>query len=427
MSALLQRLRSKLDTELGRHLFDIVDTRAVGTELTPTERTRLRKTVEDLARRALPRSERKRMSLEQRQRVVDTILSEQLGMGPLQPLLDDPSVSQIMVNGPSTILVERQGRLEPTDVRFKDHHALMAVVERVLSAVGRSVSLAEPYADARLLDGSRIHVMIAPVDLNGPHVTIRKLARRLLSIEELVRLGSISAQAARFLQACVHGRLNLLISGPSSSGKTVMLNALAEAIPRTERVVIIEDPAELHVPGHHVVRLEARPPNVEGRGEITARQLLKNALHVSPDRILIGEVRGNEALDLLQALHTGHDGSMTTLHANDPRDALDRLVVLALLAAGQLSSSVVERQVFSAIDLVVHLERFGDGRRQITQISEVVHDQAAGEVVDLFAMPVREDRAASVLHPTGVRPAFLARLARRGAYVPDDVFASRRA
>lgn len=422
-NAILRKLKAKLDAELSRHLFDIIDTRSLGTEVTPTEKERLRRKVEKLATRTFRTSWRRRLSPAQRDQVVNALVDQRLGLGPLEPLLNDPSVSEIMVNGPSEIFVERQGRLERTGLRFRDREELMTVIEKALASVGRRVSEAEPYVDARLADGSRMNVAIEPVALEGPCVTIRKFFRELLSVDQLIRLGSISAQATEFLKQCVRGRLNLIISGPAASGKTTLMNALAMAIPPDERIVVVEETAELQLPQHHLTRLETKPASVEGRAEVTIRHLLRNALHMRPDRILLGEVRGEEALDMLQAMTTGHDGSMTTLHANAPLDVLDRIATWALMSRLDLSSEAVERQVRSAIDLIVHLERFGDGSRRVTHVSEVRKDHAETPLLDLFVLMSHGPEAFSLL-PTGARSAFHERLARRGVDIPDHLFAS---
>jgi len=422
--AVYRRLKTKLDTEMNRHLLDVLDTRTVTADVTPAEKALVRRTVEQVAAKNLKDVWLRRFTPEQRQDVVNTIVEAQLGSGPLELLLHDPSVSEIMVNGPSEIFVERHGRLERTTLKFHDRDELMGVVERMLSSVGRWVSVAEPYIDARLANGYRLNVTVWPIALNGPCVTIRKFSRELLSIDRLIRVGTLTAQVAEFLQQCVRGGLNFVISGPAASGKTTMMNALAHAIPLEERLVVIEDTAELQLPDRHVTRLETRPPNIEGRGEVTMRHLLKNALHMRPDRILLGEVRGEEALDMLQAMTTGHDGSMTTVHATTAHDVIDRLTTMALMSGLGLSLEAVERQARSAIHLIVHLDRFGDGSRRVTRVTEVGKERAKAPFIDLFTIPSHDGEGWGSLQPTGSRPGFIELLQQRGVQIRGPLFAS---
>jgi pilus assembly protein CpaF len=300
------------------------------------------------------------------------------GLGPLEPLLADPAVDEVMVNGPGEVYVERRGRIEPTGVRFGSEPELMHAIERILAPLGRRVDEASPLCDARLADGSRVNVVIPPLSLSGPCLTIRRFRRAGLSLDELVRNGTVAADVAGLLERCVAARASILISGGTGSGKTTTLNALSGAIPPGERIVTIEDAAELRLRQPHVVRLEARPPSLEGRGEVTIRALVANALRMRPDRIVVGEVRGGEALDLLQALNTGHDGSLSTVHANSPEDALRRLETLALMAGLGLPHAAVREQVAGAVDVVVHQARRRDGARRIEGVVEVV--RAAGGV-----------------------------------------------
>jgi len=298
------------------------------------------------------------------------------GLGPLEPLLADPGVDEVMVNGPAAVYVERAGRIERTEVRFGDDGELMHAVERILAPLGRRVDEASPLCDARLPDGSRVNVVIPPLSLDGPCLTIRRFRRRGFSLRDLVAGATLPPALAEFLALCVAARATILVSGGTGSGKTTTLNALSGAIPGEERIVTIEDAAELRLRQRHVIRLEARPPNLEGRGEVTIRQLVRNALRMRPDRIVVGEVRGGEALDMLQALNTGHDGSLTTVHANSPADALRRVETLALMAGVGLPHAAVREQVASAVDVVVHQARRGDGSRAIESVTEVV--RAAG-------------------------------------------------
>src|SRR3954454_12114965 len=300
------------------------------------------------------------------------------GLGPLEPLLSDPRVDEVMVNGPGEVWVERAGRIEPTAVTFGSESELLHSIERILAPLGRRVDEASPLCDARLLDGSRVNVVIAPLALGGPCLTIRRFRRHGFSLDDLVRNGTLAAPLAEFLADRVRACASILVSGGTGSGKTTTLNALSGAIPEGERIVTIEDAAELRLRQRHVVRLESRPANVEGRGEVTIRQLVRNALRMRPDRIVVGEVRGAEALDMLQALNTGHEGSLTTVHANSPEDALRRLETLALMAGVGLPHSAVREQVASAIDLVAHQARAPDGSRRVEAVAEVVRVAGAG-------------------------------------------------
>jgi pilus assembly protein CpaF len=306
------------------------------------------------------------------------------GLGPLEPLLADPAVDEVMVNGPSSVYVERAGRIERTAVRFADEGELMHAVERILAPLGRRVDEASPLCDARLPDGSRVNVVIPPLSLDGPCLTIRRFRRRGFSLRDLVANGTLPPTLAELLALCVAARATILVSGGTGSGKTTTLNALSGAIPGEERIVTIEDAAELRLRQRHVLRLEARPPNLEGRGEVTIRQLVRNALRMRPDRIVVGEVRGAEALDMLQALNTGHDGSLTTVHANSPADALRRVETLALMAGLGLPHTAVREQVASAVDVVVHQARRADGSRAVESMSEVVRAAGGTGVRDIY-------------------------------------------
>src|SRR3954467_15971568 len=306
------------------------------------------------------------------------------GLGPLEPLLSDPRVDEVMVNGPGEVWVERAGRIEPTSVRFASEAELMHSIERILAPLGRRVDEASPLCDARLADGSRVNVVIPPLALGGPCLTIRRFRRHGFSLQDLVAGGTLSAPLGAFLEACVRARATVLVSGGTGSGKTTTLNAMSGAIPDGERIVTIEDAAELRLRQRHVVRLEARPANVEGRGEVTIRTLVANALRMRPDRIVVGEVRGAEALDMLQALNTGHEGSLTTVHANSPADALRRVETLALMAGVGLPHAAISEQVASALDLVVHQARLGDGSRRVESICEVVRVAAGAGTRELY-------------------------------------------
>ena len=320
-----------------------------------------------------------------RGRIVSELKDEMLGLGPIETLLKDPSVTEIMVNGPKKVFVERMGRLQLTDVQFHDDNHVMNIVERILSPLGRHIDESVPLVDARLADGSRVNIIIPPLSLIGPCITIRKFATKALSVDNLIAFGSMDRKMADFIKACIKARVNILVSGGTGSGKTTTLNILSSFIPETERIVTIEDAAELRLQQEHVVTLEARPANIEGSGEITIRDLVKNALRMRPDRIIVGEVRGGEALDMLQAMNTGHDGSLTTAHANSPRDVLSRLETMVLMAGFEMPIRAIREQVSSAIDLIVHQSRMKDGSRKITHITEVQHME--GDIIttqDLF-------------------------------------------
>jgi pilus assembly protein CpaF len=320
----------------------------------------------------------KPLELHQQEKLVERVLSSALGLGPLEPLLADSSIEEIMVNGAGAVLIEREGKIETTGVAFESEQALMHVIERVLSPLGRRIDEASPLVDARLSDGSRVNCVIPPLSLDGPILTIRRFRSRGFSIGELVASGTLTADLERFLTACVRSRLNVIVSGGTGSGKTTLLNVLSSLINGTERIITIEDAAELRLRQEHVVRLESRPPNLDGEGEVPIRVLVRNALRMRPDRIIVGEVRGPEALDMLQALNTGHDGSMTTVHANSAPDAIRRIETLALMAGIALPHSAVRGQIASALDLVIHLERNRDGARRVTGVAEIV--RVAGEI-----------------------------------------------
>ena len=361
-----------------------------------------------------------------RLRLQDAVLAEIVGYGPIQDLLHDDGVSEIMVNGPDQVWVEREGKLYLTDITFADADHVTRVIQRIISPLGRHCDEASPMVDARLPDGSRVNAIIPPLSLVGPVLTVRKFRRVPLSPDELLRNGSITLEALQFLRACVRGRLNVIVSGGSGSGKTTLLNALSSYVSTRERIVTIEDAAELRLQQMHVITLEARPPNVEGQGEISMRDLLRNALRMRPDRIVIGECRGPEALDMLQAMNTGHDGSLTTVHSNGPRDALARVETMVLMSGADLPLRAIREQVAAAIDLVVYIERMQDGTRRITQISEVRGYE--GDLItmqDIFVF-TREgfdgQRVMGALRPTGIRPTFGEQLQARGIELPQTWF-----
>ena len=367
------------------------------------------------------------LSRDDRERLSKEIADDILGYGPLERLLTDDSITEIMVNGPGDIWIERQGRLYETTVRFNDDSHLRRIINKMVAQVGRRVDESSPMVDARLPDGSRVNVIIPPLSLSGPLVTIRKFSKKRLTVDDMVNLGAVSAEAVEFLQLCVRAELNILISGGTGSGKTTLLNALSAAIPESERIVTIEDAAELQLHQEHVLRLEARPKNIEGEGEISIRELVRNSLRMRPDRIIVGEVRGAEALDMLQAMNTGHDGSMSTAHANSPRDALHRIETMVLMAGFDLPVRAIRQQVSSALDLIVHLDRFEDGSRRISHITEV--QRMESDVItlqDLFEFKldsIAADRTITGgVQPTGLRPMFLAKFQKHGFELPAHIF-----
>jgi pilus assembly protein CpaF len=343
-----------------------------------------------------------------RETVVRAVVDDLLGLGPLEPLMQDPTVTEIMVNGPRQVYVERGGRLHPVPVTFRDAGHLLRIIERIIAPLGRRLDEASPMVDARLPDGSRVNAVIPPLAVDGPYLTIRKFAREVATAEDLLRRGTLTPEALAFLAACVRARVNIVVSGGTGTGKTTLLNVLSSFIPPDERIVTIEDPCELQLHQPHVVRLETRPPNSEGQGEITQRHLVKNALRMRPDRIIVGEARGAEAFDMLQAMNTGHEGSMTTVHANSPRDALARLENMVLMAGFDLPVRAVREQVASAVHLIVHLARESSGRRRVTHLTAV--EGMEGDRIttqDVFLLQEGE------LRPTGVRPHRLAQAMER--------------
>jgi pilus assembly protein CpaF len=374
-----------------------------------------------LAKESLP------LNHHEREALVKQILDEIFGLGPLEPLLKDPEVSDILVNTYQQVIIERGGRLHSTDVRFNDDKHLLQVIDRIVSAVGRRIDESSPMVDARLADGSRVNAIIPPLAIDGPHLSIRKFKRDALSGEDLLRVGSLTPGMLELLQGIVKARLNVLISGGTGAGKTTLLNMLSSYIPHDERIVTIEDSAELQLRQPHVVRLETRPANIEGHGEVPQRLLLINALRMRPDRVVVGEVRGGEAIDMLQAMNTGHDGSITTLHANSPRDALGRLETMISMADLNLPEKAMRQQIASAIDVIIQVSRLSDGRRKLVSISELVGME--GEIItmqEIFTFQ-REgvDEEGTVIgqhRPTGIRPKFTDRLRSHGVRLPATLF-----
>ncbi len=355
------------------------------------------------------------------------VLDELLGYGPIQPLLEDPEITEIMVNGYRQIFIEKQGKLIKTNITFENDDHVLRIIDRVITPLGRRIDADSPTVDARLPDGSRVNAVIPPVAIDGPSITIRKFSTDRLGLKELIRLESITESMVEFLRACVIARLNIIISGGTGSGKTTLLNSLSSLIPEGERIVTIEDAAELQLRQEHVVRMETRLPGVDGRGLVTTRDLVRNALRMRPDRIIVGEVRGGEALDMLQAMNTGHDGSLTTLHANSPRDALSRLETLTLMSGMDIPIRVIREQVASAIDLILQVSRLRDGTRKVTAITEVAGMEGDTIVLtDIFIfdqVSVSQDgEVQGELKPTGIRPMFTERLKVAGFSLKPEVF-----
>jgi pilus assembly protein CpaF len=381
---------------------------------------------------ALLAEEKRILSLTQTDRLIDDVLDELLGLGPLEPLLKDETVNDILINTHSTVYVERRGKLEKTDVHFQDNRHLIRIINKIVAAVGRRIDESQPMVDARLADGSRINAIIPPLAVDGPLVSIRKFAAVPIHTEKLIELGTITREMAQTLEAVVKTRRNVLISGGTGSGKTTLLNALSAYIDHDERIVTIEDSAELQLQQPHVGRLETRPANIEGRGEVPQRELVRNALRMRPDRIIVGEVRAGEAFDMLQAMNTGHDGSMTTVHANSPRDALSRIEQMIGMAGLEISPRSIRQQIASAIHLIVQAERMEDGRRRLVSITEVVGME--GDVISIqeifrFRRIGRSEdgrEVSGVFETTGVRPRFLDYVAARGLDMPMMQFAAGR-
>jgi pilus assembly protein CpaF len=367
------------------------------------------------------------MSLQERERLALEVLDEVFGLGPLEPLLADPTVSDILVNTYNRVYVERRGILEQTAIQFRDDAHLMSIIDRIVAAIGRRVDESSPMVDARLADGSRVNAIIPPLAVDGPCLSIRRFGRDRLTDADLIRNNSLTQPMLELLQGCVKARLNILISGGTGAGKTTFLNVLSSYVSNRERIVTIEDAAELQLKQEHVVRLETRPPNIEGKGAVAQRQLMINSLRMRPDRIIIGEVRGEEALDMLQAMNTGHDGSLTTVHANSPRDALSRLETMVAMAGLNLPDTAIRRQIAAALDVVVQVSRLSDGTRKVTSLAEVTGME--GEIVtmqDIFSYRKRGIRESGEVlgdfEPTGIRPKFSERLSVTGIHLPASMF-----
>jgi pilus assembly protein CpaF len=411
------RVQERLVESLGPRLYDAT---LSDTELEGLVHQRLRELLDD---------EDGPLSAQEKLLIVRQIGDSVLGLGPLEPFVRDPEVTEIMVNNWDTIYVERSGKLYWTGTKFHDEQQLRRTIDKIVGKVGRRVDEASPYVDARLPDGSRVNAVIPPLAIDGPALTIRKFAADPYQADDLVEFGTMSSQVSKFLEACVRGRINILVAGGTGAGKTTTLNVISSFIPDDERILTIEDAAELKLQQPHVVRLESRPANIEGKGQVSIRDLVRNALRMRPDRIVVGEVRGAEALDMLQAMNTGHDGSISTIHCNSPRDALSRLETITMMAGMELSNKAIREQIASALQLIVYQQRLKDGTRRFTHVTEVAGME--GEVItlqDIFLF----DYAAGVddegkflghLKATGLRPNFLDKLAERGVYLDPELFA----
>ncbi len=411
------RVQERLVESLGPRLFDSA---LSDTELEGLVHQKLRELLDE---------EETPLSAQEKLLIVRQIGDSVLGLGPLEPFVRDPEVTEIMVNGWETIYVERAGKLYWSGVKFHDEGQLRRTIDKIVGKVGRRIDESSPYVDARLPDGSRVNAIIPPLAIDGPALTIRKFATDPYQANDLVQFGTLTSPVAKFLEACVRGRINILVSGGTGAGKTTTLNVLSSFIPDDERIVTIEDAAELKLQQPHVVRLEFRPPNIEGRGEVSIRDLVRNALRMRPDRIVVGEVRGGEALDMLQAMNTGHDGSISTLHSNSPRDALSRLETVVMMAGMELGNRAVREQIASAIQLIVHQQRLKDGTRRFTHVTEITGME--GEVVtmqDIFLFDFsagvdEEGKFRGRLKATGLRPTFLDHIEEKGIYVDPELFA----
>lgn len=385
----------------------------------------VRSTIQDLFEQVLA-EENIVLSRPERQRLFEQISAEILGYGPIQALLEDETITEVMVNGAKNIYIERAGKIIRVPVAFESDEHVLRIIDRIVAPLGRRIDESSPYVDARLPDGSRVNAVIPPISLVGPVLTVRKFAKNPITLEQLIEYGTITPEALQFLKACVESRLNLVISGGTGSGKTTLLNILSQFIPADERIVTVENAAELQLRQEHVVTLESRPPNIEGRGEVTIRQLVINCLRMRPDRIIVGEIRDEAALDMLQAMNTGHDGSMTTAHSNSPRDTLARLETMVMMAGMELPVRAIREQVSSAVDLIVHQERLRDGTRKVVNITEV--SGMEGDVItmtDIFIFEQSGFEGGKIigrLRPTGLRPKFMDKIESSGIHLPPSIF-----
>jgi pilus assembly protein CpaF len=417
LAAVRRRTHLSLVRALGPRLYD-----------SSTSQTQIEDAVREKLGEVL-KTESMPMSATDRKELIVAIIDDILGYGPIEALLQDESVTEVMCNGPHSVFVERAGRLEHTDITFLDEGHLRRVIEKIVAQVGRRIDEAQPYVDARLPDGSRVNAVIPPVALDGPMLTIRKFSTEKITAQDMVGFKTWTPRVAEFLAACVEGRTNILVSGGTGAGKTTTLNVLSSCIPATERIVTIEDAAELRLDQPHIVRMEYRPPNIEGRGEVTIRDLVRNSLRMRPDRIVVGEVRGGEALDMLQAMNTGHDGSISTIHSNSPRDALSRLETMVLMAGVELPMRAIREQIAAGIQFLVHQSRMKDGSRRITHVTELTGME--GDTITLqdiylydhaMGYDAQSRRALGYLKPTGIRPQITERLQDEGLTIDADWF-----
>ncbi len=430
-SAQNQKEEPKADPykDLKRKIIDrVVDEIKITNEDQETDMQKVEDEIRGIANEVIE-SEAQYLTRNERTLIARDIINETLGFGPITPLLQDNQISEVMVNGINQVYVERRGKIELSDVTFRDNNHILHIIERIVAPLGRRIDESSPMVDARLPNGSRVNIIIPPLALNGPTITIRKFSEKPFTVNDLIRFGTLSPEVAQFLKACVEARLNIVVSGGTGSGKTTMLNVISSFIPSDERIVTIEDAAELQLNQDHVVRLETRPPNVEGKGAVTIRDLVRNSLRMRPDRIVVGEVRSGEALDMLQAMNTGHDGSLTTGHANSPRDMLSRLETMVLMAGMELPIKAIREQIASAVDIIVQQSRLKDGSRKVTYITEVVGME--GDVITLQDIFVYKEeghdstgRVAGRLLPTGLKPKFMDKLVKTGVILPVDIFSA---
>ncbi len=412
----------ELKTRIHRQLIERIDLSKLDVLPADAVRQQIRRIVEEmLAADDTP------LSREERERLIVEVENETFGLGPIEPLMQDPTVSDILVNGPREVYIERRGKLERTRVIFRDDAHLMQVIERIVSAVGRRVDESSPLVDARLSDGSRVNAIIPPLAVDGPVLSIRRFAVEPYRVSDLIEFGTLTPALAELLQVAVKARLNMLISGGTGAGKTTLLNVISNFIPSSERIITIEDSAELQLQQEHVVRLETRPPNIEGAGAIVQRDLVRNALRMRPDRIVVGEVRGPEVLDMLQAMNTGHDGSLSTVHANSPRDAISRIETMVLMAGIPLPLRAMRDYIASALDMVVHISRLSDGSRKVVRVTEVVGmEEDVVTMQDIFLFEQEgldpDGRVRGYHRATGIRPRFSERLARAGLHLAAEAF-----
>jgi pilus assembly protein CpaF len=417
LSELRGRLHFKVVEELGPTLYD--------RQMSDAE---LRLRVLEMLEWAIDQEQGLPLTSADRRALMNEIASDVLGYGPIDPLLNDPDITEVMANGPYDVYFEKAGKLHKSDVRFVDETHLRRIIDKIVGQIGRRVDEATPMVDARLPDGSRVNAIIAPLAIGGPFLTIRKFAVDPYQEADLINFGTITQRVADFLRACVRGRLNVLISGGTGSGKTTTLNVVSSYIPNDERIVTVEDAAELQLHQEHVLTLESRPSNLEGKGQVTIRDLVRNTLRMRPDRIVVGEVRGGEALDMLQAMNTGHDGSLTTVHSNSPRDTLSRIETMVLMAGFDLPVRAIREQIASAVDLIIHVSRLKDGTRRVTHVTEV--EGMEGEIITLqdlflfdYGMGVDDDgKYLGRLKATGIRPTFSEELEQQGIRLPADLF-----